>query len=148
MTAALRSHSDDRLSLEVMREEATDLGPLQAGVLTSSRGVVREVVLSGNAQPWVFAQTLIPVATISAYPWLTRMGGRPLGDALFHREDVTRTPLQFAQLVAGMPLFDRVADLGLLAGAAALWARRSYFVLGAERLLITEVFLATLGSKA
>ncbi len=146
LTAALREHSNDRLTLQVMREEAADLGSLQKGVLTSNRGMVREVVLSGNATPWVFAQTLIPVATISAHPWLGSMGGRPLGDALFHRAGVTRTPLSFAALGPGMALYDRVADLGLLAGAQSLWARRSYFVLGAERLLITEVFLPTLDS--
>ncbi|MFK8018116.1 MAG: chorismate lyase [Gammaproteobacteria bacterium] len=141
LTAALRAHSDDQLGLEVLREESTELAPLQAGELASPRGVVREVVLSGRDVPWVFAQTLIPLATSRAHSWLSSMGGKPLGDALFHHPDVQRSDLLFAQLASGSALYDRATEVGLVARSPFLWARRSYFFLGDERLLITEVFL-------
>jgi chorismate--pyruvate lyase len=144
LTAALRDHSGDRLGLAVVRQEDSDLHKLQAGTLTAARGVVREVVLSGAGQPWVFAQTLIPLATISAHPWLVRMGEKPLGDALFHHDGVERSDLSFATLGPGTALFERVAALSLRDSADLLWARRSYFYLGQQRLLITEVFLPAL----
>lgn len=141
LTAALREHSDDTFSLRVVREKVLPLANLQTGPLPSTRGVVREVVLGGQDTPWVFAQTIIPVATITAHPWVSQMGGQPLGDALFQREDVTRSALSFAVLDTQMALSARVAELGLNAPAQRLWARRSCFFLGNEPLLVTEVFL-------
>lgn len=144
LTAALRDHSGDRLGLEVLRQDDAQLHSLQAGTLRSPRGVVREVVLSGAGQPWVFAQTLIPSATIGTHPWVVNMGGKPLGDALFHHEGVERSDLSFATLGPGTALFERVCELSLDDGQDLLWARRSYFYLGEQRLLITEVFLPAL----
>lgn len=141
LTAALREYSDNTFGLEVMREKVLPLAGFQTGGLDPSRGVVREVVLSGRDTPWVFAQTIIPVATITAHPWVSRMGGQPLGDALFHREDVTRSALSFALLDPQMSLCERVAQLRLNPEARLLWSRRSCFFLGNEPLLITEVFL-------
>lgn len=144
LTAALRDHSGDKLGLAVVRQDEADLHGLQAGTLRSPRGIVREVVLSGGGQPWVFAQTLIPRATIAAHPWVSRMGGKPLGDALFHHDGVERSELSFATLDSSTALHRRVAELSLDDGADLLWARRSYFYLGEHRLLITEVFLPAL----
>ena len=144
LTAALREHSADQLGLRVLREESTPFAALQVGDLSSTIGVVREVELSGAGVPWVFAQTLIPQATSSAHPWLSTIGGKPLGDALFHHPRVQRSDLKFARLTAGSALYDRAEEAGLANGAPLLWARRSYFFLGSERLLITEVFLPAL----
>lgn len=144
LTAALRDHSGDRLSLAVVRQDSGDLRKLQTGELNSARGVVREVVLSGDGVPWVFAQTLIPLATISAHPWLVKMGEKPLGDALFHHEGVERSELSFATLGPPTALHERALALALVQGDQSLWARRSYFYLGEQRLLITEVFLPAL----
>lgn len=144
LTAALRAHSEQTFGLEVVREKVLPLGDFQTGPLSPTRGKVREVVLSGRDQPWVFAQTIVPVATISAHPWVSRMGGQPLGDALFHRDDVTRSALTFAVLDDAMALAQRVNELRLNPARQSLWSRRSCFFLGSEPLLITEVFLPDL----
>ena len=61
--------------------------PSEAGRLQLPRGgvaLVREVCLSCDLHPWVFARTLIPLNSLSgAARRLTRLGNRPLGALLF-----------------------------------------------------------------
>ena len=144
LTAALRDHSDDAFSMRVVRQDTLDLCAVQTGPLQSDRGIVREVVLMGGPDDWVFAQTVIPLATANAQPWITAIGGQPLGDALFHREDVVRSALEFASIEAPQPLFERTRALGLNAAGQSLFARRSCFFANDAPLLVTEVFLPAL----
>lgn len=141
LTAALREHSEDRFGLRVVRQDTLPLAGLQTGPIHAERGIVREVVLTGAGADWVFAQTVIPLATARSQTWITEMGGQPLGDALFHREDVVRSPLSFARVESGQPLHRRAGELGLNAAGTPLFARRSCFFANDAPLLVTEVFL-------
>ncbi|MEO1573981.1 MAG: chorismate lyase [Pseudomonadota bacterium] len=144
LTAALREHSGDRFGLRVLRQDTLPLGGFQTGPIRAERGIVREVVLLGGGDDWVFAQTIIPLATAESQTWITEMGGQPLGDALFHRDDVVRSPLSFARVESRQPLHQRACDLGLNPDGRPLFARRSCFFANDAPLLVTEVFLPAL----
>ncbi|MEM6638510.1 MAG: chorismate lyase [Pseudomonadota bacterium] len=144
LTQALRDHSDNRFGLHLVRQSTLPLIDLQTGPISADRGIVREVILRGAGEDWVFAQTVIPMSTVEAAPWVAEMGGQPLGHALFARDDVIRSPLSFAHVQPGQPLHQRSAELRLIPAASPVFARRSCFFASEAPLLVTEVFLPAL----
>src|SRR5688572_1188296 len=115
----------------------SDAAVLQAAGLTA---FVREIELTCDGRPWVFAQTLIPQSTLIRQRWLSTLGGAALGERLAAVPGLERGPLEFTRLVAGDRLYHRAlrerAD-----PPASLWARRSWFAIAGDRLLVQEVFL-------
>lgn len=105
------------------------------------RTVVREVYLHCARMPVVFAHSVVRRRDLrGAWRALTRLGTRPLGAALFANPRVRRQPLRFRRLNPGDELYARAcARLG--ARPAALWARRSLFILHNSPILVTEIFL-------
>jgi chorismate--pyruvate lyase len=100
---------------------------------------VREVYLTCNGRPWVFARTLVPRRTLSgAQRRLARLRSRPLGSLLFSGGKVSRLSLEVACLHPHDPLF-RAARLNR--APTQLWARRSLFSLAGKPILVIEVFL-------
>jgi len=85
--------------------------------------IVREVELMGKQKPVVFARSVIPKTTDTKK--LLAIGARPLGEILFDDPLIYRDPL----------------EVGQHHGA---WARRSTFVVGTTKLLVSEIFLETL----
>ncbi len=106
----------------------------------SSAGHLREVELTCAGKAWVFAQTLIPERTLARQPWLTTLGSSALGARLADVPGIRRGPLEFAELLPGNQLYDH-ALRGLASVAVRVWARRSWFAIGEDRLLVQEVFL-------
>jgi len=106
-------------------------------------GWVREVLLCDADTPLVFAHTVLRRDDLVGWPWLTGLGGKPLGEVLFRHPRVHRLPLSFRRIDARHPLYHSARRA---AGGAApwLWARRSLFSLDGRRLLVTEVFLPAL----
>ncbi len=116
-----------------VREEGVRLG-----LAASARVWRREVVLSCDDRPLVFARTLIPATQLRGHLGrLARVGNRPLGQLLFRLPAVRREPLELALLPPGSELHRRAMP-GL---DQALWARRSIFRTPAGPLLVCEVFL-------
>jgi chorismate--pyruvate lyase len=103
--------------------------------------LVREVHLLCGDQPWVFARTVIPRGTLAGkHRRLARLGTRPLGALLFSDRRLQRGQVAIARASPGRLPFG--AALGLLeAGQEELWARRSLFLLDAQPLLVSELFL-------
>lgn len=107
---------------------------------------VREIVMSCHGTPWMFAQTVIPAATLRHNPWLAEVGARPLGERLFARADVGRSELRFGCLPPTDPLHARAVSIAAAdPGRDDLWARRSDILIGGLGLTINEVFLPGLG---
>lgn len=93
--------------------------------------LVREVQLIGNDQPWVFARSIIPAATLTGRQrQLKLLGNRSLGSLLFTDPSMQRGPLQISKLQ--------------LKDKRQVWARRSVFKLSGKPLLVAEVFLPEL----
>lgn len=104
----------------------------------------REVQLLCSDQPWVFARTLIPAATLRGRGrCLTRLGNRPLGEVLFTDPQVRRGPVEVARIVAGQRLHQR-AFADFVEPAQSLWGRRSLFYMNHRTLLVCEIFLPDL----
>lgn len=111
------------------------------GLAPKERALIRDVMLLCNDRPLVFAHSVIP-RTGLAGPWhsLSRLGNRPLGEALFADPRIVRHPLQYRRLDRRHPLY-RSASLVLGLMPRYLWARRSVFARNGYPILVTEVFL-------
>lgn len=109
---------------------------------TGQLAYVREVVLHCDDKPVVFAHSVVPVTSLYG-PWagVTRLGSRPLGEALFSNPCVIRGSLQYRRIPARHPLARQIARAGISIPGKAVWARRSLFTLHGHSLMVTEVFL-------
>ena len=110
---------------------------------------VREVALQCGEQDVVFAHSVVPAASLrGAWAQVTRLGTRPLGEALFSNPRVLRGELQYRRISRRHPLMREILRAGLKSGEKQLWARRSVFSLKGHPLMVTEVFLPEiLGNK-
>ncbi len=98
------------------------------------RALIREVLLIGNGVPWVFARSVLPLATLTGRRrHLRHLDDRPLGQVLFSDNSMHRGPVEVARIAS--------ATLPLALPAARLWGRRSVFRLDGKPLLVAEIFL-------
>ncbi|MGQ0429304.1 MAG: chorismate--pyruvate lyase family protein [Gammaproteobacteria bacterium] len=142
LTERLRACCAGQPGLVVVAETEAPLTAADAACLAASgtAAFVREIELTCDGRPWVFAQTLVPQATLAHHAWLANIGRAALGEKLASVPGIERGPLEFARLAAGDRLFHR-ALRDRRDAPPALWARRSWFAIGADRLLVQEVFL-------
>jgi chorismate--pyruvate lyase len=94
------------------------------------RALVREVILYGTGQPWVYARSVLPLTTLTGrLRKLRQLSNQPLGELLFKDPTMRREPVQFASFAAASN------------SDKAIWGRRSIFTLDNKPLLVAEVFL-------
>ncbi|CAK0763880.1 putative chorismate pyruvate-lyase [Gammaproteobacteria bacterium] len=140
-----------RMQVRVLRQVwgRADAGEISAlGIDRHGRVWLREVQLLCDDQPWVYARTVIPAATLAGPArCLLRLGSRPLGAVLFANPAVIRGGVEVACLQPHHRLYQRAA-LSAAAMPTVLWGRRSLFWLGERPLLVAEVFLPAPGSPA
>jgi len=106
-----------------------------------TQAYVRDVLLMGGGRTRVFAHSVLPRASLrGGWCGITRLGSRPLGEALFTDPRIRRLGLTMRRLDARHPLY-RAARRQTGLTAQHLWARRSVFCLNGHPLLVTEVFL-------
>ncbi len=97
--------------------------------------LVREVILWGRGEPWVYARSVLPVRTLTGDLYrLRRLQNSSLGSLLFRQRGLQRTPFQ-------LTCIDARTLPPRLAGDGALWGRRSRFELGDRPLIVGEIFL-------
>lgn len=91
---------------------------------------IREVVLYGDNQPWVYARSVLPDFLCST-KW-AGLGTQPLGQRIFNDDQFVRSGFEIAKLACNPinPIQKQT-----------LWARRSVFTMEAYHLLVAEVFL-------
>jgi chorismate--pyruvate lyase len=142
LTERLRACCEGTPGLTIVSLADAPLASSDAAVLrtTDRTAYVREIELTCNGRPWVFAQTLVPHATLARQRWLTTLGRAALGERLAAVPGLERGPLEFTRLVPGDGLYQRALH-GRRDPPAALWARRSWFAIDGDRLLVQEVFL-------
>lgn len=142
LTEKLRACCGGVPSLAVVAEGEAPISSADAMLLRAAGNTafVREIELTCAGRPWVFAQTLIPQATLARHRWLSTLGDSSLGERLAAIPGIARGPLEFARLTAATPLYRRaLRDHG--DPPPGLWARRSWFGIHGDRLLVQEVFL-------
>lgn len=143
LTQRLKVHHDDFRVIPVARGftppfldevQSIDLRP-------TTHAYVRDVLLMGGGRARVFAHSVLPRASLrGGWCGITRLGTRPLGEALFSDPRIRRLGLTSRRLDARHPLY-RAARCHTGLTAKYLWARRSVFCLYGHPLLVTEVFL-------
>ncbi len=112
------------------REERVALGLPERQV-----ALVREVLLRGRDEPWVYARSVVPLAVLHGrYGFLRRLGTQPLGALLFRDAGIRRGAIEVTRRAPPRFLPAVVED-----GPA--WVRRSLFYLDRQPLLVAEMFL-------
>lgn len=102
--------------------------------------VIREVVLYGKDQPWVYARSVLPLSSLTGHlRRLRKFDNRPLGALLFAEPSMRRGKLEIASIHPSQVALP--AALGVF--DAPLWGRRSVFYLTGKPLLVSEIFLPT-----
>jgi chorismate--pyruvate lyase len=142
LTERVRNRCPAAFGLRVVDQRRDALEPGDAGVLgVVERGCfVREIELTCAGAAMVFAQTLVPAATVAAEPWLAELGTEALGPRLARTGNARREPFEFARLVPAHVLYRR-AWRGAAGTPQELWARRARYRLGPQALIVQEVFL-------
>ena len=130
------------LSTGLKRPNVDETALLQ--MAPGARAYVREVLLLCDEVPVVFAHSVLPYPSLrGAWNGISRLGSRPLGEALFSDRRIHRQPLSFRNLHPDHPLFHSLAQQHP-PGVNQVWAHRSLFCLNSHPLLVTEVFLPTI----
>ena len=117
------------------------------GIPPGRHALVREVHLYCDGTAWVFARTVIPLASLRGRNRrLGSLGERPLGAFLFAHPGLRRGRFELGCLSPGDPLFRRaLGDDARADGVVdAVWGRRSVFWLHGQPLLVAEFFLPDL----
>jgi len=135
LTARLQAKSTGHFRVQLLRQVWHTASLSEArllGIAPRARVLVREVILRGNDQPWVFARSIFPQSSLQGS--LRRMGkfdSRPLGAFLFSQAGMRRGPMQVSCFSLST---NTCAD-------EAVWGRRSVFYIDNKPLLVSEIFL-------
>lgn len=146
LTQRLRERCHPHVRVRVLGEQDDHLQARLAAMLDSADGagcLVREVLLTADGTPRIFARTLIPEHTLAANPWLGELGDNPLGDALFMAKDRERDSMDIAWLTEADPLHQRAAE-AVGEALPELWCRRTIHRIKGYPLMVCECFLPTI----
>ena len=126
LTQRLIALSGDRFRVQVLAQCWQRPAPAEAHLLgqpPTARALIREVILFGGDQPWVYARSILPASTLTGdLRRLRKLQNSSLGALLFTYPDLHRQPFE-------------------LACSNGLWGRRSRFELGRRALIVSEFFL-------
>lgn len=142
LTARLIAQSQGHFKVRVLRQLLARPSLSEQRCLGMARhelALVREVVLMGRDQPWVFARSVLPLRSLTGnLRHLRKQDTRPLGAFLFSQPKLCRSEIAVSQI-------SRHHDYvpASLQGDKILWGRRSVFYVEAKPLLVSEVFLDT-----
>ncbi|AWF83577.1 chorismate lyase [Microbulbifer sp. A4B17] len=141
LTAALKQQSSGDFYVRVLYqgwqaprcEESLVLG-LHHG----NRALIREVLLYGCGQPWVYARSVLPERSLQGKSRnLRSLDTRPLGELLFSEPGIRRGEITL-NLLQKSPE-SQYCELG--GKSPEVWGRRSVFWLRDKPLLVAEAFL-------
>jgi len=141
LTQRLIDASDGEFRVEVLNQcmELPLLSEARAlGIPARQRALVREVILYGCNEPWVYARSIIPVKTLSGrLKSLRTLDNRPLGALLFNDKTMQRGDIEIACMNTESHLQPNLPQN--IKGT--IWGRRSVFYLDQKPLLVSEMFL-------
>lgn len=140
LTQKLLAVSGGKFAVEVLQQthaRASRSEALALGIGFHQRCLIREVILCGQNQPWVFARSVLPLTSLTGrLRHLRKQGARPLGAFLFRQPQLQRSPIALALISRHHGYLP-----ANLLGTTPVWGRRSIFTLNTKPLLVSEVFL-------
>lgn len=141
LTERLVAASDNQFRVEILKQcwQLPRLSECRLLGITGRRhALVREVILYGRNQPWVYARSVLPMTTLTGrLRAMRQLDNRPLGALLFNDPTMQRSAMEIACLTANNTAIPRqVAPLD-----APVWGRRSAFWLDQKPLMVSEIFL-------
>lgn len=140
LTARLIARSNGHFGVQLVRQMIGRPRLNECQALAMKRpalALIREVILCGNDEPWVFARSILPLASLTGQlRHLRKQGTRPLGAFLFSQPELTRSAIAVAPISR-----DHGYVPANLMDNKQLWGRRSLFYLQEKPLLVSEVFL-------
>lgn len=149
LTRRLHRRSAGALEVKVIAQRAgrPSVGEARAlGIDPARRCVVRRVYLHGRGEPWVYARTVIPHASLTGSARrLKSLGSKPLGAALFADPSMERGGVEAVRVRRGDAMHAEIAA-ALAHPPEDIWGRRSIFRLSGRPLLVSEFFLPGLVS--
>ena len=141
LTQRLLDASGGELSVHVIKQQfqVPSLSERHIlGLADRQQALVREVLLRGAGQPWVFARSVIPLTTLSGrLRKLRQLDNQPLGALLFNDPTMTREAVEVACVNAD----NNQLPCRSLGDESPVWGRRSVFRLDKKPLLVAEFFL-------
>lgn len=140
LTAKLIKLSTGKFRVQVLQQvhrRASRSEALALGIGFDALCLIREVVLRGKDQPWVFARSVLPLTSLTgSLRHLRKQGARPLGAFLFSQPHLKRSPIALSFISR----HHNYVPVDLI-GNYSVWGRRSIFSLNGKPLLVSEVFL-------
>lgn len=140
LTARLIAQSHGDFNVRVVRQiiGRPTLNERQLlGMKQPALALIREVILFGRNEPWVFARSILPLTSLTgSLRHLRKQNNRPLGAFLFSQPQLQRSAIAVARISR-----DHAYVPGDLVTNQPLWGRRSVFYLQQKPLLVSEVFL-------
>ncbi len=140
LTAALQRHSQGEFSVRVLAQYwgRAHFAEAQAlGIAPRARVLIREVILSGHHQPWVWARSILPRQSLSGrLRTLSQLSNQPLGGWLFKQPNLRRDPLAVSRFCPADARLPREVNTD-----QTLWGRHSVFYVDQKPILVAEVFL-------
>lgn len=144
LTAKLVQLSHGDFQVKVMRQLRMRANPSEAfalGIKPYHLCLLREVVLLGQNQPWVFARSLLPLSSLTGkLRHLRKQGKRPLGAFLFSQPQLRRSAIALS-LISRHHAYVPAELFTPASQDVSLWGRRSVFYVSGKPLLVSEVFL-------
>jgi chorismate lyase len=128
----------DQIRLDERRALAFKNKALNKKVLNKHHAtLVREVILYGNNQPWVFARSLLPLSSLTGrLRQLRKTSHKPLGAFLFKQPHLQRSPIEIAKIHQKHHYLPEYLHQN-----QSVWGRRSVFFVDQKPLMVSEVFL-------
>ncbi len=124
-----RIESNEKFELKLLRDDLGNVSKLDRLFLGHLSGdiKIREVILYGDKNPRVYAQSIIPVETINqGLSKLGELGTKPLGDILFEKNIFKKEDAIFAQFKDDKNIF---------------WGRKTKYNVKNKPFSVMEVFL-------
>lgn len=127
----------DLLGQRQMAPELEEIRQLSSVVAVNQpqKWQIREVLLKGNQQPWVFARSVICEELCQAD--FAGLGVKPLGQIIFNDKRFNRHPFQLMRIARQHPLLNQLS----IPRSFELWGRRSVFTFEQYALMVAEIFL-------
>jgi len=143
LTARLKQLSQGEFRVQVLAQRWQRARRSEAqilGIAPRSACLIREVILSGKNQPWIYARSVMPATSLTGHLYrLRRLKNSSLGELLFRDHSLSRSRFElsrFATQHAHIP--------AQLEDNTPLIGRRCRFELSGKSLLVSEIFLPTL----